>query len=155
MEHRLDKRRILDIYLNVVEWGDDAWGVARAAARHFAKTSDALTLPEALDLASRLPAPRAPMTGANRERERRSQQRILFDMYLSGLVPARYWSDAQRFIEAPDTLPRSANRLPARPPYRAVADHILRDSMVGSECGTSVLEREEAARERLLGTPSG
>jgi len=53
-----DKRRILEVYLNVVEWGDGVFG-AEAAARHYYSTSAAQLGPEqAARLASYLPNPK-------------------------------------------------------------------------------------------------
>lgn len=58
MEVRLSKRRILEIYLNVVEWGDRIYGVEAAARHYFSKPAAALTPEEAAFLAAILPAPR-------------------------------------------------------------------------------------------------
>lgn len=53
-----NKRRILEVYLNVVEWGDRVFG-AEAAARHYYGVSAAQLGPEqAARLAVMLPAPR-------------------------------------------------------------------------------------------------
>jgi len=53
-----DKRRILEVYLNVAEWGEGVFG-AEAAARHYFKTSAARLGPEqAATLAVMLPRPR-------------------------------------------------------------------------------------------------
>lgn len=53
-----DKRRILEVYLNVVEWGEGVFG-AEAAARHYFGISAAQLSPEqAARLAVMLPAPR-------------------------------------------------------------------------------------------------
>ena len=58
LEAVLDKRRILEIYLNVVEYGRGVFG-AEAAARHYYKTSAAKLGPEqAARLAVMLPNPR-------------------------------------------------------------------------------------------------
>ncbi|CAN7392103.1 monofunctional biosynthetic peptidoglycan transglycosylase [Pseudorhodoferax sp. LjRoot39] len=58
LEALLDKRRILEIYLNSVEWGEGVFG-AEAAARHYFKKSAAqLTAYEAARLAVMLPRPR-------------------------------------------------------------------------------------------------
>lgn len=58
MEQTLSKKRILEIYLNVVEWGDGIYG-AEAAARHYYNKSCAdLTPEESVALASILPSPR-------------------------------------------------------------------------------------------------
>jgi monofunctional biosynthetic peptidoglycan transglycosylase len=53
-----DKRRILEVYLNVVEWGDGIFG-AEAAARHYFKVSAGeLNSAQAARLAVMLPSPR-------------------------------------------------------------------------------------------------
>ena len=58
LERALGKRRILEIYLNVIEWGTGIYG-AEAAARHYCgKTAAELTPEEAARLAAMLPSPR-------------------------------------------------------------------------------------------------
>ena len=58
LEQMLDKQRILELYLNVAEWGEGVFG-AEAAARHiFGKSAAELSAWEAADLAARLPRPR-------------------------------------------------------------------------------------------------
>ncbi|MFO7567141.1 MAG: biosynthetic peptidoglycan transglycosylase [Enhygromyxa sp.] len=57
LERGLDKRRILEIYLNVIELGPEIHGVAEAARYHFGKEAGQLSLVEALHLASMAPAP--------------------------------------------------------------------------------------------------
>ncbi|HXF78143.1 MAG TPA: monofunctional biosynthetic peptidoglycan transglycosylase [Usitatibacter sp.] len=58
MEHLMDKRRILEIYLNVIEWGDGVFG-AEAAARHYYGVGAASLGPEAAArLAAIVPDPR-------------------------------------------------------------------------------------------------
>ena len=62
LEDHLSKQRILEVYLNVVEWGDGVFG-AEAAARHwFGHSAQSLTPAEAARLAIALPNPitRAP-----------------------------------------------------------------------------------------------
>ncbi|MDR3517559.1 MAG: monofunctional biosynthetic peptidoglycan transglycosylase [Azospirillaceae bacterium] len=53
------KRRILEVYLNIVEWGDGVFGAEAAARTHFHKTAASLTRHEAALLAVVLPDPRA------------------------------------------------------------------------------------------------
>jgi monofunctional biosynthetic peptidoglycan transglycosylase len=65
------KRRILEIYLNIAEWGEGVFGAEAAAATHFAKTAARLTAEEAALLAVALPnplerAPGLPSAGTNR-----------------------------------------------------------------------------------------
>ena len=52
------KQRILEVYLNIAEFGDGTYGVQAAAKRFFNKTPDRLTAHEAALLASVLPNPR-------------------------------------------------------------------------------------------------
>ncbi|MDP2793640.1 MAG: monofunctional biosynthetic peptidoglycan transglycosylase [Sulfurisoma sp.] len=53
-----DKRRILEVYLNVVEWGEGLFGAEAAARRYFGTTAAALGAEQAARLAVMLPAPR-------------------------------------------------------------------------------------------------
>jgi len=57
LESHLTKRRIFEIYLNVVEFGDGIYGAEAAARHYFAKPAAALTLSEAAQLAASLPYP--------------------------------------------------------------------------------------------------
>ena len=51
------KRRILEVYLNIAEWGEGVFGAEAAARRYFGKSAEALTVHEAALLASALPNP--------------------------------------------------------------------------------------------------
>src|SRR5215469_15216014 len=51
------KRRIMEIYLNVAEWGPGLYGAEAAAQYYFHKPADALDLSEAIRLAGALPDP--------------------------------------------------------------------------------------------------
>lgn len=58
LEAVLSKRRILELYLNVIEWGDGIFG-AEVAAKHYFRTSAANLTPEqAAWLAAMVPNPR-------------------------------------------------------------------------------------------------
>jgi len=58
LENILSKRRILEIYLNVIEWGNGVFG-AEAASRHYYKTSASkLSSGQAARLAAMIPNPR-------------------------------------------------------------------------------------------------
>jgi monofunctional biosynthetic peptidoglycan transglycosylase len=57
LEHFLTKDRILEIYLNSVEWGDGVFGAQEASRTWFAKDASALSLDEAARLAACLPKP--------------------------------------------------------------------------------------------------
>jgi len=58
LEQLLPKRRILEIYLNSVEWGSGIFGAQAAAHYYFDKSASQLTAQEAAQLAVLLPAPK-------------------------------------------------------------------------------------------------
>jgi monofunctional biosynthetic peptidoglycan transglycosylase len=58
LERMLSKERILEIYLNSVEWGEGVFGAEAAARHYFRKSASALTAYEAARLAVMLPRPR-------------------------------------------------------------------------------------------------
>jgi len=57
LERTLGKRRILELYLNVVEFGPGVWGVESASRRYFGKPAAQLSDDEAALLAAALPSP--------------------------------------------------------------------------------------------------
>jgi monofunctional biosynthetic peptidoglycan transglycosylase len=59
LERRLSKQRILELYLNVAEWGRGVYGAEAAAQHHFGKSAKDLTREEAALLAAMLPSPRS------------------------------------------------------------------------------------------------
>ncbi|MCP9438934.1 MAG: monofunctional biosynthetic peptidoglycan transglycosylase [Nitrospira sp.] len=90
LERRLTKKRILEIYLNVAEWGRGVYGAEAAARHHFGKSAADLTEDEAAWLAAILPSPRRydPLrkTAALMQRH----QRILRDIrHVSMPAPSR------------------------------------------------------------------
>lgn len=58
LEHHLSKERILELYLNVAEWGSGVYGAEAASRHHFRKPARELTEDEAAWLAAILPSPR-------------------------------------------------------------------------------------------------
>jgi monofunctional biosynthetic peptidoglycan transglycosylase len=58
LERTLSKRRILELYLNVAEWGEGVFGAEAAARHHFGVPASALDPAQAAWLASVLPSPR-------------------------------------------------------------------------------------------------
>jgi monofunctional biosynthetic peptidoglycan transglycosylase len=57
LERTLAKRRILELYLNVVEFGPGVYGAEAASRRYFGKSAAALVDDEAAQLAASLPSP--------------------------------------------------------------------------------------------------
>jgi monofunctional glycosyltransferase len=58
VETVLSKRRILEIYLNVIEWGDGVYGAEAAARHHFGVSAAQLTPQQSARLAAIVPSPR-------------------------------------------------------------------------------------------------
>jgi monofunctional biosynthetic peptidoglycan transglycosylase len=76
----LGKQRILELYLNVVEWGPGVYGVEAAARYYYQTYAGALTRERAARLAAVLPAPRARIP----QRMEASSARILLRMRQMG-----------------------------------------------------------------------
>jgi monofunctional biosynthetic peptidoglycan transglycosylase len=78
LESLLRKDRILEIYLNLAEWGDGVFGAEAAAHAYFAKSAAALSRHEAAQMAAVLPNPREwePHDGMARRRARRILERM-------------------------------------------------------------------------------
>ena len=58
LETILTKRRILEIYLNVIEWGEGVFGAEAAARHHYGVSAAELTPEQAARLAAMIPSPR-------------------------------------------------------------------------------------------------
>ncbi|HOY24878.1 MAG TPA: monofunctional biosynthetic peptidoglycan transglycosylase, partial [Cellvibrio sp.] len=58
IESLWDKRRILEVYLNVVEWGGGVFGAEAGAHRHFGQSAASLSTHQAARMAVMLPSPR-------------------------------------------------------------------------------------------------
>ena len=65
LEHALDKRRILELYLNYAEWGEGVFGAEAAARHHFGVSAAQLDAAQAVWLAAILPSPRRYARGAS------------------------------------------------------------------------------------------
>jgi monofunctional glycosyltransferase len=76
LEAELSKQRILELYLNVIEWGDGIWGAEAAARRYFRKSSADLSPQESALLAAAIINPRVLDPGHPTARLRRRQQMI-------------------------------------------------------------------------------
>jgi monofunctional biosynthetic peptidoglycan transglycosylase len=77
LEAELSKQRILEIYLNVIEWGDGVYGAEAAARRYFGKPASQLSPPESALLAAAIANPRILNPGQPTARLRRRQAMVL------------------------------------------------------------------------------
>ncbi|HUG52702.1 MAG TPA: monofunctional biosynthetic peptidoglycan transglycosylase [Vicinamibacteria bacterium] len=86
LEEDLTKRRILELYLNVIEWGDGVYGAQAAAQRYYGKPASALGADEAAGLAAMIPNPRRINPQVDRRRFARAQRRVVWLMANAGYL---------------------------------------------------------------------
>jgi monofunctional biosynthetic peptidoglycan transglycosylase len=90
MERNLSKRRIMELYLNVAEWGDGVYGIEAAARKHYGKSAASLSAREAAVLASVLPSPRRYKTDGTSRYVGNQSERIYQIMVRRGIVIPEY-----------------------------------------------------------------
>jgi monofunctional biosynthetic peptidoglycan transglycosylase len=86
LERDLSKVRILELYLNVIEWGDGVYGCQAAALRYYGKPASALDASEAAGLAAMIPNPRRINPRVSASRHARAQRRVLWLMAHAGYL---------------------------------------------------------------------
>jgi monofunctional biosynthetic peptidoglycan transglycosylase len=86
LEEDLDKKRILELYLNVIEWGDGIYGCQAAAQRYYGKSVSGLDEVEAAGLAAMIPNPRRINPRVNAARHARARRRVLWLMKGAGYL---------------------------------------------------------------------
>jgi monofunctional biosynthetic peptidoglycan transglycosylase len=87
LERALPKKRILELYLNLVEWGDGVFGAEAASQHYYGKPAAELSPEEAVHLAVILPSPRKydPLSGTKYIEDR--SRELLEIMAKRGIVP--------------------------------------------------------------------
>lgn len=85
------KRRILEVYLNIAEWGEGVFGAEAAARRHFGKSAAQLSAREAALLARALPNPLQRVAGKPSRRHQGLAR--LLQTRMAGAAP---WLDCVR-----------------------------------------------------------
>lgn len=90
LEKTLSKKRILELYLNVAEWGEGIFGAEAAARHYFGKSASELSPMEAARLAASLPNPiKYSPAGNSRFVEKRANL-IYFIMQKRGIIKEEY-----------------------------------------------------------------
>jgi penicillin-binding protein 1A len=107
IERRLTKDEILELYLNRVYLGDQAYGIDAAARRFFGKSANELTLAEAAMLAGLPKAPSRSAPTENMERATARQHVVLEAMVEAGFITPEQRDQARaeqiRVVERPRT----------------------------------------------------
>jgi monofunctional biosynthetic peptidoglycan transglycosylase len=94
MEQVLSKKRILELYLNVVEWGDGIFGAEAASRHYFEKPASELSPREAARLAVVLPSPRK-LDPAGSQRYVESRAEVIYGIMLKrGIVSPEFETTA-------------------------------------------------------------
>ena len=99
LERHLSKKRILELYLNVVEMGERVYGAEAAARHYFHVPASALSPQQAALLAGCLPNPRVMVPGAPNKRLRARQRMILGRMRRWGYVAEREVLTVRKKVE--------------------------------------------------------
>jgi monofunctional biosynthetic peptidoglycan transglycosylase len=116
LEAALTKRRILEIYLNVIEWGDGVFGAEAASRAYFGKPAAALSADEAALLAGAIINPRLYSPARPQARLLRRQRIIMRRM--GAIEPPAAVPVSTPVPSPPSDTPTDA--LPAVPPGEAI-----------------------------------
>jgi monofunctional biosynthetic peptidoglycan transglycosylase len=108
LERTLSKRRILELYLNVAEWGEGIFGAEAAARHYFGKASSELTPLEAARLAAVLPNPRKYDPTGN-QRYVLNRSRLIYEIMIKrGIVEPEF----EQMGKAPEEISLRVNQNP-------------------------------------------
>jgi monofunctional biosynthetic peptidoglycan transglycosylase len=88
MERNLSKRRILELYLNVIEWGDGLYGAEAASQYYFHKPAANLNAREGAFLSAMIPGPLNALNPQVNPKRVARRQRIIMRLMPSVKMPA-------------------------------------------------------------------
>jgi monofunctional biosynthetic peptidoglycan transglycosylase len=80
MEIFWSKKRIMEVYLNIIEVGDGLYGIETAAKKYFGKSASELSVYESIQIASILPNPRKFKINKPTEELKKKQTKIRIQM---------------------------------------------------------------------------
>ncbi len=125
LEKNLSKKQILELYLNVIEWGANLYGVEAAARYYFQKPAAELDLAEATLLAGIIPNPKYFNPFIRPESCQRMQKRVLLLMQISKQIT----SEQAQFVLASTNEFQVGSRAekPARVDSLEEAKYLLSD----------------------------
>jgi len=87
MEWILGKRRILEIYLNVIEWGEGVYGAEAAARTYFSTSAAALSADQAAFLSAIIPSPNGAFNPATHKRRVDRRKNLIERLMRHVVVP--------------------------------------------------------------------
>ncbi|HEY5747874.1 MAG TPA: PBP1A family penicillin-binding protein, partial [Chryseolinea sp.] len=107
VERQYDKNKILEMYLNQVYWGNQSYGIEKAARRYFKTSARDLTIGQSAILAGLLKAPEGLSPYAYPEAARKRQQEVLGAMVTFGYItPAQKKAAELEKIELNRRMPK-------------------------------------------------
>jgi monofunctional biosynthetic peptidoglycan transglycosylase len=112
LEWALPKQRLLELYLNVVEFGPEIWGVEAASKTFYGHSADRMTIEQAASLAASLPFPLKSNPGYHPGRLRWRRDLVLRRMRGE---PVRIPTDSDS-VDVKSPAPDSAVSVPEIPP---------------------------------------
>ncbi|MCA9803005.1 MAG: PBP1A family penicillin-binding protein [Cyanobacteria bacterium HKST-UBA02] len=130
LESQYGKERILEMYLNQIYFGNNAYGIERAAKRYFDKRGAELNLAESAFLAGLVKAPSELGSEKHRERGIARQQEILEKMVEYGYITRAQADEAKAYKL---TFKKGRNPLQKYPYYISYVMELLRDRFSQSE----------------------
>ncbi len=130
LESKYPKERILEMYLNQVYFGNNAYGIERAASRYFDKTASQLSLGQSAFLAGLVKAPSELGSPAHREEAFERQKEIIDKMAEYGYITA---SQAKSAKAEKLSFKHGINPLQKYPYYVAQVLEVLRTEFSQAE----------------------
>jgi penicillin-binding protein 1A len=155
IEHALDKRHILELYWNKINFGHRAYGVGAAAEVYYGKKVQDLSLPELATIAGipKGPSTHNPISNPDKALNRRNH--VLRRMLEEGFIDEQTYRKA---IQAPQTAVLRGARVEVYAPY--LAEMVRRDMIDrfglerayndGMTVVTTLLARDQRAARRAL-----
>jgi len=146
IEKVLSKKRIIELYLNVAEWGEGIFGIEAAARQYYGKSASALSAREAAILTSVLPNPRRYNPLGSSKYVRNRSERIYRIMARRGIIIPEY----EAVMKEPEEGPANESLPPTEssplPPVSSEKQIEALKEPAPEDIKKSAEEREETVR---------
>ncbi|HEX3385993.1 MAG TPA: biosynthetic peptidoglycan transglycosylase, partial [Mucilaginibacter sp.] len=142
----MTKDRMLEVYFNIAQWGNNVYGIGEAARYYFGKSPSELTLGEGIYLASILPHPRTGLYSFEPDGTLRPSL-INYYKLIGNLMATRGWTppDSTGYGYA-DVRLKSSLRQEVAPVPTSVADSLIRKSSEDEEDDSPVYQAPPAKK---------
>lgn len=135
------KKRMFEVYLNLIEWGRNVYGIGEAAQHYFGKHPSQLDVGEGIFLASIVPRPKSGLYRFEGDGSLRTSLRGYFRL-IGGLM-------ARRGLTAPDSSAYGFYSVRLRPDLRSGIPMV--DSLTADSLMTVEPEEELTILEKIIG----